>query len=164
MTTRLKDKLDVPVLKKDTVLVKGFGGVESELKEVDIILIKVRTLVGHPDILIEAVVVPVVCAPLPNQNTKTVKMSHPHLQNLFLADFSDDENKEVDILLGLDYYWSIVSGFTIHSGPGSPVASYTSLGWVLSGVSKLPPSQGVNSLTTVCLKASVHDEHEHLKT
>ena len=164
VTSCLKDKLQVPVLKKDTVLVKGFGGVESELKEVDIILIKVRTLVGHPDILIEAVVVPVVCAPLPNQNTKTVKMCYPHLQNLFLADFSDDENKKVDILLGLDYYWSIVTGFTVHGKPGSPVASYTSLGWIVSGVSKLPPSQDVSSLTTVCLKASVHDEREGLKS
>ena len=95
MTTRLKEKLEVPVLKKDMVLVKGFGGLESELKEDDVILMKVRATVGHPDIFIEAVVVPVVCAPLPNQNTKAVKSSYPHLQNLFLADFSDDENKEV---------------------------------------------------------------------
>ena len=164
VTLALKEKLNIPVVRKDTALVKGFGGVQSELKEVDVVKLKIRTLVGFDDMVIEAVVVPVVCAPIPNQNTKTAKEIYPHLQNLFLADYCDNENKQIDILLGLDFYWDIVSGMVARGEPGTPVACHTSVGWILSGVSKSSASQEFNSLTTISLNSTAQNvEKEKLK-
>ena len=54
---------------------------------------------------------------------------------LRLADYSTgDQNLDVDILIGSDYYWNLVTGHTIRGGQG-PTAVHTStkLGWVLSG-------------------------------
>ena len=42
----------------------------------------------------------------------------------------------IDILIGSDYYWQLVTG-SICRGTSGPVAVHTKLGWVLSGPSSL---------------------------
>lgn len=52
---------------------------------------------------------------------------------LDLADFSSNESSlQVDILIGSDYYWDLVTGSVCRSTKG-PTALHTKLGWVLSG-------------------------------
>ena len=56
-----------------------------------------------------------------------------HLATLDLADYSEGETSwEVDMLIGSDYYWDIVTG-GVSRGSHGPVAIHTKLGWVLSG-------------------------------
>ena len=62
---------------------------------------------------------------------------HPHLSGLNLADASDKVlNMPIDMLVGSDYYWQLVTG-NICRGASGPVAVHTKLGWVLSGPSSL---------------------------
>ena len=50
-------------------------------------------------------------------------------------------NDCIDILVGADYYWDIVIGDVIH-GSNSPTAVSSRLGWLLSGRSRGPQSDG----------------------
>ena len=38
----------------------------------------------------------------------------------------------IDVLIGSDYYWQLVSGRVVRGDDG-PVALHTNLGWVLTG-------------------------------
>ena len=94
--------------------------------------LEVASLYGKP-VSIEAIVVPVVCGPLPRQRPKSAKLNYPHLQNLFMADFTDDPKMDVDILVGGDFYWSFMTGRIIKGpDPRSPTALETTVGFVRS--------------------------------
>ena len=56
-----------------------------------------------------------------------------HLDGLELADdIEHDGNEEIDVLIGSDYYWTIVTG-EMKKGESDPVAVNSKLGWLLSG-------------------------------
>jgi len=56
-----------------------------------------------------------------------------YLSHLDLADHCSEEAcLEIDILIGCDHYWKLVTGQILHEADG-PVAVNTRLGWVLSG-------------------------------
>lgn len=58
---------------------------------------------------------------------------YEHLFQLEMADTVDGTTtKEIDVLIGLDHYWDLVTG-EIQRGASGPVAIQTQLGWVLSG-------------------------------
>ena len=81
-----------------------------------------------------AYVVPVVCAPLRNQQLTFAVQAYTHLRGLPLADFQTESSVlDVDILVGLDSYWSFMTGGCIKADNGGPVALESRLGWVLSG-------------------------------
>ena len=61
-----------------------------------------------------------------------VKVNYPHLEGLALADSLDDSCGDIDILIGSDYYWDLVSGETIR-GDSGPTAVSSKFGWLLSG-------------------------------
>ena len=55
-------------------------------------------------------VVPMICEPLVSQPIAACAKENQHLASLDLADYSEsDQSLEVDILIGSDYYWDLVS-------------------------------------------------------
>ena len=88
----------------------------------------------------EALATSIVCQPFNNQATLEAVEKHPHLKKLHLADPSRAEDEiRVDLLVGLDYYWSLVTGNIRKCKQGDgPTAVQTRLGWVLSGPTDLP--------------------------
>ena len=59
--------------------------------------------------LVKALVIPVICSLLKNQNISTVKQNMQFIFELDLADLEDDDStheSSVDILIGVDYYFS----------------------------------------------------------
>ena len=73
------------------------------------------------------------CDPLINQPIQIAKENFEHLKDLELAD-SGDGGLEVDILLGADFYWEIVSGNMRRGKKCGPLALGSKLGWILSGL------------------------------
>ena len=85
-------------------------------------------------VYIQAYVVPVICGPLAQQSTELAQCSYEHLHNLPLADRAGGGDVTVSILIGADYYWSLVEGTIMRGAPWEPVAIATKLvGFVLSG-------------------------------
>ena len=83
--------------------------------------------------------------------------NNPCLSGLKLADFcTEGETLGVDILVGSDYYWKLVTGHTIKGAQG-PTAVHSKLGWVLSGPvcsGRVENQQRSNLVTTHVLKCT----------
>ena len=107
---------------------------------------------GHQELQLFAV--PVICRPLAVQQIDLCATRYKHLSDLDLADHSaDDSPMAVDLLIGLDFYWDLVTG-KVRRGESGPAAIHTRFGWVLSGVTPLPrsPNTSHSFLTTHVLK------------
>ena len=74
---------------------------------------------------------PTLCAP----PGSVVNLDHfSHLQELDLADCPhlEDDSDAIDVLIGADHYWDIVTGDITREGDG-PVAISNRLGWLFCG-------------------------------
>lgn len=77
-----------------------------------------------------ALVVPYICNPLTLQPISNSKERYDHLLGLDLADSADvSDVMEIDVLVGSDLYWDLVTGQVVR-GEDGPTAK---VGWVLSG-------------------------------
>ena len=84
---------------------------------------------GYPSMSLSLYVVPTICKPLTGQPI-SMYVKHPHVLGLQLADSSDTAlNMPIDMLIGSDYYWQLVTG-SICRGTSGPIAVHTKLGWV----------------------------------
>ena len=92
--------------------------------------VSVRTKSGGHQLL-DLFIVPHICDLLTTQTVSTCSKMYSHLVQLDLADISEEETLEVDMLIGSDFYWEFVTG-EIFRGQSGPVAVRTTLGWVLS--------------------------------
>ena len=161
ITKAVREKLQlyVPTIRNDRISVNGFGGHETAFEEVDIVQIKLNMRNGL-SIFIEAAAVPVVCSPLPDQRTKSAKLNYSHLQNLYLSDYSDDKDKSIDILIGENFYWDIITGKVIRGASG-PVALESGIGWILSGRSAAPNnSREVSTMLSISRRDTREEEED----
>ena len=84
-------------------------------------------LKGYPSLLF---IVPTICEPLIGQPIDVCIEQNPHLTGLELADWAVQGSKlEVDMLIGADHYWDLVTG-AVYKNKGGPTAIQTLLGWV----------------------------------
>ena len=112
----------------------AFGGGTTRAKEHDVVEIAVQG--GNSETLyMKAVVVEKICSPLQGQRINIARNYYTHLDGLLLADQDDGCSIEVEVLVGLDNYWRIVTGKIIRGNKG-PVAIESKFGYVLSGPSK----------------------------
>ena len=133
ISTRLRSKLGLPSFGSETVLIKTFGNNEASLKKCDIVQFALECQ-DQLKVFVNAYEVELICGPIANQTIEIAQQSYPHLQGLPLADYSrGDEDLEVDIMIGADYYWSIVQNHVVRGESHGPVAVRTRLGYVLSG-------------------------------
>ena len=78
-------------------------------------------------------VVPTICELLEGQHVVACIEQNPRLMGLELADFSSSGSTlPVDVLIGSDYYWELVTGSVSRDSSG-PTVIHTRVGWVLSG-------------------------------
>ncbi|XP_068670957.1 uncharacterized protein [Montipora foliosa] len=132
VTQAVKEKLQLPVVGRDSLLIKTFGESDARLRTCEIVQVGIKTLCDTT-VYIQAYVVPVICGPLTQQSTELTQSSYEHLRDLPLADRADGGVLAVSILVGADYYWSLVEGTLVRGAPWEPVALATKLGFVLSG-------------------------------
>ena len=96
---------------------------------------------------ISALVVPQIAAALQNHSCQSVG-DIPHLGGLKLAHpVTSDENLEISLLIGVDYYWDFVQNEIIR-GEG-PTAMKSKLGYLLSA----PLKQSDRGSTSVSVNA-----------
>ena len=138
ISTRLRNKLGLPSIGSETVLIKTFGNNEASLKNCDIVQIALQCQ-DQLRVFVNAYEVELICGPIAGQTIEIAQQSYPHLQGLPFADCSyGEEELEVDIMIGADYYWSIVQNHVVRGEPHGPVAVRTRLGYVLSGPVNVP--------------------------
>ena len=98
--------------------------------------------------------VPTICEPIACQPVSFCQRDFDHLAGIELADSSDGRGSmRVDLLIGSDQYWDLVTGDT-RRGVTGPVALQTKFGWVLSGPTRSsPPDASAACLVTHTLYA-----------
>ena len=122
-----------------------FGSVATRKQSCDVVRVKLQGKYNE-DADILALGFSTICSPL----SRTVELrQYPQLQELELADCtpSKGEGKEslaIDILIGCDFYWEIVSG-DISRANGGLVAIKSKFGWLLSGPARHNSGASVES-------------------
>ena len=153
VTERVRKLLTLEPKGEHQLSIAAFGSCREKPKVCPIVNVGLMTK-GNSIVHLSLFVVPMICEPLVTQPISTCIEENRHLASLDLADFADtSSNLEVDILIGSDYYWSLVTG-EICCGDSGPIAIHTKLGWVLSGPIATTDSEqsSVNLTTTHVLK------------
>lgn len=151
MSERVAKELNLPSKRIDKISIKTFGDKEGDQRTCEVVDFTLKTRYRE-DLDMEALVTPVICDPLSQQPTKSARDKHQHLRGLKLADPNDvDDTLPVDLLIGADFYWSMVTG-TIRRGRSGPTAIQTRVGWVLSG----PTGEATATTTTNLIFTSTH--------
>ena len=113
VTSNVRERLKLPAIATETIQIKTFGNSESYDKTCDVVNFGVRIRSGET-LEIAALVVPLICNPLTSQPITTSGECHKHLLGLELADSADGNDVlGVDVLIGSDWYWSLVTGRVI---------------------------------------------------
>ena len=114
--------------------ISAFGSADASMSECQLVRIALSTLDGWMNCRLFTT--PTICGPLTVQPVTLCAGMYEHLMGLKLADPSDGNSvAEVDLLIGSDYYWELVTG-RISCGVDGPVAMETLLN-VSRGVYKL---------------------------
>ena len=155
MSCRLKESLNLPAIRSEKLMIKTFGNEEGQIQECEVVQLCLKGISSDLNVYLTAYAVPVICVPFRNQAIEVAYQSYHHLQALKLADNSVDIlDFDMDILVGSDSYWNLVTG-EVRRGSSGPVALNTRLGWVLSGPVDRPSSSlsiAVNYVSTHTLR------------
>ena len=161
ITNNLKSKLNLKPMKTETLHLNTFGVNSFQRQSCELVRLRLKNHVGE-ETEITALSYPTICSPLPSK----VKVNYPHLEGLALADSLDDSCGDIDILIGSDYYWDLVSGET-NRGDSRPTAVSSIFGWLLSG--PLRDSVTVDSISSNLIISgecpfAVHKDEELVNT
>ena len=129
VTNRLKTKLNLSPVKSETLHLNTFG--EESYKKQQCDVVNLHSQGAHGEIEVSALCFQKICSPV---SAKINVDNYIHLQGLELADSSivDGDNQNIDVLIGSDYYYDVVSGDVVR-GDSGPVAISSMFGWILSG-------------------------------
>jgi hypothetical protein len=132
VSDKVKSALNLPVEHKESMLIQAFGSTSEELTDCPFVKLDIKTQDGE-NINIAAYSVPLICTPVVRQTVLEAQERYEHLANLNMADpITGEQDAEIDLLIGSDQYWKLVTGCVI-KGKSGPTALHTKLGWVLSG-------------------------------
>ena len=128
VTDHIKAKLGLTAMSTETLHLNTFGENAYRKQKCQDVTLPLRSSKDEY-VEISALNFPVICSPLPKRIDAT---KYPHLADLDLADSSAIDQDSIDILIGSDYYWDIVTGESIR-GEFGPTAINSKFGWLLSG-------------------------------
>ena len=117
----------------ETIHLNTFGSDLYEKKQCDLVEMLLKSQRGEL-VHLQAVGFPNICSPL-----STKVDAHHQLTELQGFEFADhdpgSDGGKVDILIGSDHYWEVVTGEIMRDASG-PVALNSKFGWILSGLVK----------------------------
>ena len=108
---------------------------------------------------IDAWTISSVCALLTAVDVDARKCAH--LRNLKLADTFPRKAAPVDLLVGADQYYKLVQGNIRRGRPGTPIATKSRLGWLLSG--PVPGSRTDESTTAMSTVTRTENPNDQLR-
>ena len=130
ITTSLQSKLKLEPIRRERLHLNTFGSNTFATRTCDVVCLSLRRPEQPSTIEIMACTSPVICSSLPALVDVT---KYPYLTDLELADSNcTDQTNNIDVLIGSNYYWSVVTGKLVKGNSG-PVAMNSIFGWLLSG-------------------------------
>ena len=142
ISQKLADSLRVQSREQQSICLSSFGGTATPTK-LQATQVYLRTRAGD-EIPLSVLIVPKIATPL--KNLMHYFVNFPYLQGLTLAHpVTHTSDFEISLLIGADFYWSIVEDHIIR-GHG-PTAMQSKLGYLLSG--PITPPQTVDKTCQV---------------
>lgn len=128
ITKNLKENLG---LKSQPIQFKvsGINNVECRITERCSVNIKSR--VNNFQIQVKCLVIPKITGNLPNLPVDVTKLNLP--ENIVLADPLFFNPSQIDILIGTDHFFEIISNHKLNLGPHRPILQSSALGWLVAG-------------------------------
>ena len=147
VSEKLARKLNLEATTKETVNLNTFGSTKYNKLTLNSVIVNV-VVENNETIPVTALTHNVICTPVsPRINVE----NFPHLYGPSLADcFEDHSSKSIDLLIGLDSYFSFIQGDVIRGKLREPVALRSKLGWIVSGCVNNNPSN-TDSFSTMNL-------------
>jgi len=153
ISERVKNILGLPSEGTEKLALSTFGNTKTSQKFSSRVNLSIVSNTGV--IPIHALTLPFLCLPIRNQ---AVDIAKKQFDNLQFADSGGDT--EIDLLVGCDYYWQIMTGKVQFGTDDGVVAMETKIGWVLSGPCKVNTTTA-NHVTTHAMRvAAVTDPLE----
>ncbi|KAL3238012.1 hypothetical protein MRX96_048115 [Rhipicephalus microplus] len=135
VTEELSRQLNLEVLGEKDIFIFPFGGADSAMKKMRRRLrLRLRSQYDRKEHCLEALKIPEICSDellVPERVIKEVKVKVVGLADVTLLPANLEQNG-IGILIGADYYWSLVTG-EVHKLQGGLVAINTHFGWTLQG-------------------------------
>ena len=130
ISQEMATKLNLQPNNKESISLASFGSNSAAHRNLPVGVIQVHTIAGDK-ISISVLIVPKIAPPLQNL-PRTSLQQVPHLNGLQLAHpITENENFEISVLIGADYYWSFVQDHIVRGN--GPTAVESRLGYLLSG-------------------------------
>ena len=159
VTDSLRERLNLKIIRTESLIIKRFASDEGLVKNLDVVQICIKGKTCKINIYIEALCIPHICSPLKNPIFEFVKEKYGYLKGLELAEYFPAEDvNHIEMLIGLDYYYSIVTGKTVRGPPNSPVAIESILCWIICGPTDI---KSVEKTTRVNFISTSSDNTEH---
>ena len=158
ITNDLKTRLGLKPIRVETIHLNTFGSDLYEKKRCDLVEVLLKSQRGEL-VHLQAVGFPKICSPL---STKVDAHQLTELQGFELADHDPgSDGGKVDLLIGSDHYWEVVTGEIMRDASGS-IALNSKFGWILSGpVKHGRDQQGFTTASLVLQGSEVPDASQN---
>lgn len=134
ITEAMRNILKLKTLRQERIEIKSFASEQEFIETLDVVTICVQGKSGR-NAYIDALVVPFICSSFENPRLKSIKDNFAYLKCLGEPETRkvNDDMFYIDILVGIEYYYSLVTGKTIKTPHDQPVAIERSLVWIVCG-------------------------------
>ena len=163
LSNDMKNYLNLPVLRKEQILIKVFGTEDTCVKTVDTIPLKITSPIKT--IVTEAISGLAICSNILNEDVKIVPSNCEDLKRMELADSSTETTKCIDVLMGLDYYYSCITGEVKRGKDYEPLPITSCCGWIVCGYYNKPSVSAnfVNSAHMLCTNTELLNKFVEIK-
>ena len=132
ITEKVVKDLNLSPIRQVNMCVKTFGSSREKVSSVKEYELHLK---GESTVKIKAFAVPTICAPVSGQDIRTVLKEFPHLKQYTLAENTKTVEKSIDVLIGGDFYWKLMTG-EIQKDKSGLTLLKSLFGYVLSGPMK----------------------------
>lgn len=165
VTEGLSRELKLEVVGEEEVTIYPFGGTQNVTKKKRrVVRVWLRSQYSRKEHSVDALEIEDICSDhlaLPDSVVQTIGEVGLDLADIAVSPALRNSEK-IDVLIGADYYWEIVSG-EVRKLHGSLVAVKTDFGWTLQG--PIPqPSSVVTSSAVAVLRTVVTQQNPNLST
>ena len=157
---RIRKFLNLCTAAVEDVIISTFGNFQTLSKSIDRVLLVAKTN-SHENILIKAL-----CLRLLISSPSITFIKGQFKKFHWIEFVNEDSEKDIDLLIGSDLYWSFVTRNIISSvESGGLVGVETKFGWILSGcVGVGGRMQSVNSVSSATSEEEIGGEIDELES
>ena len=162
---RVASALNLKPLRQVNMVIKAFGNNNEKNMRLNEYRVCLRSINNDTSFYFKVLAVPTLCSPIGGQRIELAVDQHPFLKKLQLADNEKCDNKNVDLLIGADVYWQIVTGEIKKDDNSGLIAINSVLGWLISGPIKSEnQSSSVNVTTSHVMKIECEERSDVILT